>query len=63
MADWDSTMSVTVSVDASELERDLERIEDGELELPTVSAVHIHAQSALLVTLLDEELPLWLFAA
>ena len=34
-------MTVTLSIDASELERDLERIEDGELELPTVSAVRI----------------------
>jgi hypothetical protein len=32
-------ISVTLSLDASELERDLERIDNGELELPTVSAV------------------------
>lgn len=32
-------ISVTLSMDASELRRDLERIENGELELPTVSAV------------------------
>jgi hypothetical protein len=32
-------ISVTLSLDASELKRDLERIENGELELPTVSAV------------------------
>lgn len=32
-------ISVTLSLDASELERDLERIENGELGLPTVSAV------------------------
>ena len=32
-------MTVTLSIDASELKRDLERIENEELELPTVSAV------------------------
>ena len=34
-------LTVTISLNASELERDLERIEDGELSLPTVSAVKI----------------------
>ncbi len=34
-------LTVTLSLDASELERDLERIEDGELSLPTVSAVKV----------------------
>jgi hypothetical protein len=32
-------IAVTLSIDVSELEQDLERIESGELELPTVSAV------------------------
>ena len=34
-------ISVSLSIDASELERDLKRIESGELEFPTVSAVKI----------------------
>ena len=46
---------ITLSVDASELERDLERIEDGELQLPTVSAVRIKCDGAFL-----EDLPIWL---
>ena len=48
-------MSVSLSLDASELERDLERIEDGELELPTVSAVRycIDGKDA-------GEIPIWL---
>lgn len=32
---------VSLSIDASELRRDIERIESGELELPTVSAVRV----------------------
>ena len=34
-------MTISLSIDASELKQDLERIENGELELPTVSAVQI----------------------
>ena len=34
-------IEVTLEVDASELKRDVERIENGELDLPTVSAVRI----------------------
>ena len=48
-------MVVALSVDASELERDLERIEAGELELPTVSAVRIRCKEVF-----DKEVPIWL---
>ena len=48
-------MTVSLSIDASELERDLERIEDGELELPTVSAVRIYVDGCG-----AEEVPIWL---
>ena len=48
-------MTVTLSIDASELERDLERIEDGELELPTVSAVRISCEG-----IFQEEVAVWL---
>ena len=41
MATAPSMISVSLSIDASELERDLKRIESGELELPTVSVVKI----------------------
>ena len=34
-------ITVFLSIDASELKRDIERIERGELELPTVSALLI----------------------
>jgi hypothetical protein len=34
-------ITVSLSIDASELRRDIERIESGELELPTVSAVRV----------------------
>jgi hypothetical protein len=34
-------MTVRLSIDASELKRDLEMVESGELELPTVSAVQV----------------------
>ena len=34
-------VTISLSIDASELKQDLERIENGELELPTVSAVQI----------------------
>jgi hypothetical protein len=46
---------VRLLVDASELERDLERIEEGELELPTVSAVRICCDGVF-----DEDFPIWL---
>ena len=45
---------VLLSVDASELKRDLERIEDGELQLPTVSAVRISCEGAF-----QEDVPVW----
>ena len=48
-------MTVTLSIDASELERDLERIEDGELELPTVSAVQVSCDGVF-----TESVPIWL---
>ena len=48
-------MSIMVSVNASELERDLERIESGELELPTVSAVRVVCDGVF-----EEDVPLWL---
>jgi hypothetical protein len=48
-------MTVTLSIDASELERDLERIEDGELELPTVSAVKVSWGG-----IFEESVPIWL---
>jgi len=46
---------VALSVDASELERDLERIEDGELKLPTVSAVRISCDGAF-----QEDVPVFI---
>ena len=46
---------VTLSVDASELDHDLERIEDGELQVPTVSAVRIKCDGAF-----SEDVPIWL---
>jgi hypothetical protein len=48
-------ISVYLSIDAYELEQDLERIEDGELELPTVSAVRICCDG-----IFDEDLLVWL---
>jgi hypothetical protein len=48
-------MTVTLSIDASELERDLERIEDGELELSTVSAVQVSCDGVF-----TESVPIWL---
>ena len=50
-----SGMTVTLSIDASELERDLERIEDGKLELPTVSAVRYCIDGKY-----AGEIPIWL---
>ena len=46
---------IEVAVDASELRRDIERIEDGEIELPTVSAVRICCDG-----IFDEDLLVWL---
>ena len=46
---------VSLSVDASELERDVERIEDGELQVPTVSAVRISCDGDF-----QEDVPVWL---
>ncbi len=48
-------MMVTLSCDASELERDLERIEDGELGLPTVSAVKVSVDGVF-----EEDVAIWL---
>jgi hypothetical protein len=48
-------MTVTLSIDASELKRDLERIEDGELELPTVSAVKVSCDGVF-----GEQVVIWL---
>jgi hypothetical protein len=48
-------MTVTLSIDASELERDLERIENEELELPTVSAVRICIEGVG-----EEDVAIWL---
>ncbi len=50
-----SGLTVSLSIDASELERDLERIDDGELELPTVSAVKVKCDGVF-----EEELVVWL---
>lgn len=47
--------SVTVVVDCSELENDIDRIERGELSLPTVSAV-----SLLIDDQRIEEMPVYL---
>ena len=47
-------MTVTLSIDASELERDLERIENEELELPTVSAVQVSCDGVF-----TESVPIW----
>ena len=46
--------SVVLSLDTSELVRDLERVESGELELPTVSAVRVSVDGK------GEEVPIWL---
>jgi hypothetical protein len=48
-------MTVRLSVDASELKRDLERIENEELELPTVSAVKVSCDG-----IFEEQVPIWL---
>ena len=46
--------SVVLSLDTSELVRDLERVESDELELPTVSAVRVSVDGK------GEEVPIWL---
>ncbi len=48
-------MTVTLSIDASELERDVDRIREGELELPTVSAVRICIEGVS-----EEDVAIWL---
>ena len=55
MASVAETMSITLSIDASELKRDVERIESGDLELPTVSAVRVRCDGCF-----DEEVAVWL---
>lgn len=49
------SIAVMLSIDASELEHDVERIEEGELELPTVSAVRMCCDGVF-----DEDFPIWL---
>lgn len=50
-------MTVTISTDCTELERDLAAIERGDLDLPTVSAVAIVVDGSVV-----EEVPIWLDA-
>lgn len=49
------SVRVSISVDASELKADIERIENGELTLPTVSAIHVYCDGVF-----EEDIPLWL---
>ena len=53
------SLTIRISLTTDELVRDLERIEDGDLELPTVSAISIEVDGifteAILVFLQDEE--------
>jgi hypothetical protein len=49
------SLTITLSIDASELERDVERIENEELELPTVSAVKVSCDGVF-----KEDVPIWL---
>jgi hypothetical protein len=44
-----------ITIDATELEGDIQRLQDGEIELPTVSALRITSEG-----IFDEELVLWL---
>jgi hypothetical protein len=46
---------IQLSIDAGEMEKDLELIESGELELPTVSAVHVSCYGVF-----EEDVPIWL---
>jgi hypothetical protein len=55
MAFRTDSIAVTLSIDASELKRDLERIGDGELELPTVSAFRVLCDGFF-----EEQVPVWL---
>ena len=48
-------ITVSLTVDASELEADLERVEWGELELPTVSAILVRCDGVF-----EETVPVWL---
>lgn len=50
-----SNLCVTLRIDAREAELDIERIENGELELPTVTAVHVSCDG-----IFEEDLPIWL---
>ena len=47
-------VTIRISVNADELDRDLERIEDGRLGLPTVSAIAIEADG-----IFNEEIPVY----
>lgn len=51
----DTGIQLRLKMDCAELMRDLERIEDGELELPTVSAVKVEVDGFF-----KEDVPLWL---
>jgi hypothetical protein len=55
MASAADSITVRLSFDSSELERDLEKIESGEIELPTVSAVRVCCDGAF-----EEDVPIWL---
>lgn len=48
-------MCVTLRINTKELEKDIERIKAGELELPTVTAVHVSCDGCF-----EEDLPIWL---
>ena len=48
-----SVMEITI--DATELEGDIQRLQDGEIEFPTVSAVRIMSKG-----IFDEDVVLWL---
>jgi hypothetical protein len=55
MASFAEGMTVRLSIDASELKRDLEMVESGELELPTVSAVQVSCDGVF-----EESVLIWL---
>lgn len=48
-------MCVTLRINTQELQEDLERIESGELEFPTVSAVQVACDGVF-----EEQIPIWL---
>lgn len=52
---YEASVVLTLSMDASELERDIERIEDGKLGLPTVSAIRVSVEG-----IFEEDVPVWL---